>query len=179
MQKTSIHQNKTNVNVNQTIITITTTMTQLHQLLLAGMLQVHMMTMIFIGGVDAFELQSQSPSLLLTTNTNSKSSSTVANGCTTTTTAGPVGVHALCGGTTTRGRITPATTSFFVSSYSRSLQVSSSSSLPPRTSTFRLFAGSSSASSSSASTLRSVTFSNIRKDQEPQLLCNLLMELGQ
>lgn len=36
----------------------------------------------------------------------------------------------------------------------------------------------SSSSSSSASSLRSVTFSNVRKDQEPQLLCNMLMELG-
>lgn len=31
---------------------------------------------------------------------------------------------------------------------------------------------------SSAADLRSVTFSNILKDQEPQLLCNFLMELG-
>ena len=29
-----------------------------------------------------------------------------------------------------------------------------------------------------ASTLRSMTFSNLRKDQEPQLLCDLLMEIG-
>jgi ribosomal protein L11 methyltransferase len=29
-----------------------------------------------------------------------------------------------------------------------------------------------------ASSLRSMTFSNLRKDQEPQLLCNFLMELG-
>lgn len=29
-----------------------------------------------------------------------------------------------------------------------------------------------------ATTLRSMTFSNLRKDQEPQLLCNFLMELG-
>ena len=34
------------------------------------------------------------------------------------------------------------------------------------------------ASKTSASDLRSVTFSNIQKEQEPQLLCNFLMELG-
>lgn len=33
-------------------------------------------------------------------------------------------------------------------------------------------------SEESAATLRSMTFSNLRKDQEPQLLCNFLMELG-
>ena len=35
-----------------------------------------------------------------------------------------------------------------------------------------------SSSEDSVSALRSITFSNIRKDQEPQLLCNFLMELG-